>query len=276
SFTFIVPKNINYIVGNGKILFYANFEDGRMNDAGGGDSQILVGGGDKNAPNDNIPPQIKAYLNDESFVSGGITNESPLLIVKLYDESGISSIGDMGKSISAIINNNIKNEKKLDSYYKSDRDTYKSGTIKYKLSSSDGINDGFNSIKIKAFDTFGNGVENGGTIEFNVANHQNLTIKNLLNYPNPFTSNTVFHFDHNRAGDDLDILLQVYTVTGKLVKSLNSHTVSAHTHISDLVWDGKDDYGDNIGRGVYVYKLSVKALSDGFRKDEYQKLVILN
>ena len=276
SFTFIVPKNINYIVGNGKVLLYANFEDGRLNDAGGGDSQILVGGGDKNAPNENIPPKIKVYLNDESFVSGGITNESPLLIVKLYDESGISSIGDMGKSISAIINNNTKNEKKLDNYYKSDRDTYKSGTIKYKLASSDGINEGFNSIKIKAFDTFENGVENGGTIEFNVANHQNLTIKNLLNYPNPFTSSTVFHFDHNRAGDDLDILLQVYTVTGKLVKSLNSHTVSAHTHISDLVWDGKDDYGDNIGRGVYVYKLSVKALSDGFRKDEYQKLVILN
>ncbi|MBC7391422.1 MAG: type IX secretion system sortase PorU, partial [Opitutaceae bacterium] len=276
SFTFIVPKNINYIVGNGKVLLYANLEDGRMNDAGGGDSQILVGGGDKNSSTDNTPPQIKAYLNDESFVSGGIANENPLLIVKLYDESGISTIGDMGKSISAVINNNLKNEIKLDSYYKSDRDTYKSGTIKYKLSSADGINEGFNSIKIKAFDTFENGVENGSTIEFNVANHQNLTIKNLLNYPNPFTTNTVFHFDHNRAGDDLDILLQVYTVTGKLVKSLSSHTVYAHTHISDLVWDGKDDYGDNIGRGVYVYKLSVKALSDGFRKDEYQKLVILN
>ncbi len=276
TFTFIVPRNINYIVGNGKVLLYANFEDGQMSDAGGGDSQILIGGGDRNPKADNTPPTIKTYLNDESFISGGITNENPLLIVNLFDENGISSIGPLGSSITAVINNNIKGEKKLDSYYKSDRDTYKSGTIRYKLSAADGINEGYNSIKIKAFDNYNNSSENGGLIEFNVANHQNLTIKNLLNYPNPFTTNTVFHFDHNRAGDDLEIMLQVYTVTGKLVKSLNSHAIYAHTHISDLVWDGKDDYGDNIGKGVYVYKLSVKALSDGFRKDEYQKLVILN
>jgi len=74
----------------------------------------------------------------------------------------------------------------------------------------------------------------------------------------------------------LEMLLQIFTVTGKLVKSISNHSVGGGTHVSDFTWDGKDDYGDNIGRGVYVYKLSIKALSDGFKKDEFQKLVILN
>jgi flagellar hook assembly protein FlgD len=44
--------------------------------------------------------------------------------------------------------------------------------------------------------------------------------------------------------------------------------------VNGIYWDGKDDYGDNIGKGVYVYKLSVKA-DNGMKADTYQKLVIL-
>ena len=43
---------------------------------------------------------------------------------------------------------------------------------------------------------------------------------------------------------------------------------------SGIDWDGKDDYGDTIGRGVYVYKVEVKS-EDGSKGEEYQKLVIL-
>ena len=218
---------------------------------------------------------VKSFINDETFVQGGITNQNPLLLVKLYDESGISSVGGIGNSIIATLSHeNSQQQFVLDSYFKSDRDSYQSGTVKYRLSN---LKEGNYTVKVDASDANKNSVGRDGSIlEFNVINGGKLTLNKILNYPNPFTTNTTFHFDHNRAGDDLEVLLQIFTVTGKLVKTLSMYESSSNTHISNLHWDGKDEYGDNIGRGVYVYKLSVKALSDGAQKDEYQKLVILN
>src|SRR4030095_1430322 len=87
SFTFKVPKDINYQFGNGKLSLYA--ENG-TNDANGFFTNFIIGGLGTNADNDKEGPVIKAYLNDEKFVSGSITNENPVLIVKLSDSSGIN------------------------------------------------------------------------------------------------------------------------------------------------------------------------------------------
>ena len=273
NFTFIVSKDINYTVGLGKISLYANMENGTLADAGGF-LKINIGSAEKNVDVDITPPQVKVFLNDESFVQGGVTGNNPLLIVKLYDENGISSVGGIGTSITATLNSDSKNQIVLDSYFKSDRDSYQSGTIRYRLSN---LPEGDNNIKINAFDAnkIGVGKENG-ILNFTVLNSEKLALTHVLNYPNPFTNSTVFHFDHNRAGDNLEVMLQIFTVTGKLVKTFTSFEPNAKTHISDFHWDGKDDFGDKIGRGVYVYKLSVKALSDGVKKEAFEKLVILN
>lgn len=275
NFTFIVSKDINYRVDLGKISLYANVENGTLIDAGGAYNKIYIGSGEKNVPVDNTPPVVKSFINDETFVQGGITNQNPLLLVKLYDESGISSVGGIGNSITATLaHENSQQQFILDSYFKSDRDSYQSGTIKYRLSN---LKEGNYTVKVDASDANKNSVgRDGGVLEFNVINGGKLTLNKILNYPNPFTTNTTFHFDHNRAGDDLEVSLQIFTVTGKLVKTLSKFESSSNTHIGDMHWDGKDEYGDNIGRGVYVYKLSVRALSDGAKKEEFQKLVILN
>ena len=273
SFTFIVSKDINYRVDLGRISLYANAEDGTLVDAGGFFDNIYIGSGAKNVPIDNTPPVIKSFINDETFVQGGITNQNPLLLVKLYDESGISSVGGIGNSIMAtLVHENSQQQFVLDSYFKTDRDSYQSGTIKYRLTD---LKEGGYLLRVNASDANKNNVS-GGELEFNVINGSKLSLNKILNYPNPFTTNTTFHFDHNRAGDDLEVSLQIFTVTGKLVKTLSKFESSSNTHIGDMNWDGKDEYGDNIGRGVYVYKLSVKALSDGAKKEEFQKLVILN
>jgi hypothetical protein len=269
--TIVVPKNIDYSVGNGLISTYAHMENGAMVDAIGADGTPLIGGISTNTVVDNTPPQIKLYMNDESFVSGGYTNEKPVFIAKLFDENGISSVGEVGRAIKAVINNDSKSEVVLNSYYKADRDTYKSGTVRYQFSN---VPEGQKTIQLTAWDTDTNSAT--ATLDFNVLRYSNMSIKNILNYPNPFTTNTVFHFDHNRPGDDLDVMVQVFTVTGKLVKTMTTHEYNAKIHFSDIRWDGRDEFGDELGRGVYVYKVSVRALSDGAKLDEFQKLVILN
>jgi hypothetical protein len=102
-----------------------------------------------------------------------------------------------------------------------------------------------------------------------------LELNHILNYPNPFTERTAFYFEHNQPYEDLDVSIQVFSPSGKLVKSINQFVAaSAAYRIGPIPWDGFDDFGDRIGRGVYFYKLRVK-LSNGKYAEAYQKLVIL-
>jgi flagellar hook assembly protein FlgD len=72
------------------------------------------------------------------------------------------------------------------------------------------------------------------------------------------------------------VLLSIYSVSGKLIKTIDEHFYACSSHISDINWDGRDDFGDKIGKGVYIYKLNVRSLRDGSHNFKYQKLVILN
>ncbi|GAL87618.1 hypothetical protein MYP_4848 [Sporocytophaga myxococcoides] len=267
---FIIPKDISYQYDNGKISLYAsNFPSVR--DGAGSSTNIIIGGSDNNATDDITPPIIKAYLNDESFVFGGITNSNPKLIVNLFDESGINlASSGIGHEISLILDNS--NERIiLNEFYTTKLDNYKNGTVTFNLKN---LTPGNHSLKIKAWDTYNNSSDT--YLEFVVVNKEDVDISNVLNYPNPFTTHTEFHFDHNRAGDDIDVKIQIYTVSGKLIKTISERFYISPAHISNIFWDGLDDFGDKIGKGVYVYKVSVKSLSDGNHKSKFQKLFILN
>jgi flagellar hook assembly protein FlgD len=95
-----------------------------------------------------------------------------------------------------------------------------------------------------------------------------------LNYPNPFTTHTTFWFEHNRAGEDLSVLVQILTVSGKLVKSIRRTINTTGNRSSEIDWDGRDEYGAKIGRGVYIYLLRVRA-GDGSSVEKIEKLYIL-
>ncbi len=132
---------------------------------------------------------------------------------------------------------------------------------------------GRHSITVSAWDVYNNSGE--GYTEFVVAENAKLALDHVLNYPNPFTTYTEFWFEHNRPGDILDVKVEIFTVSGKLVKTILQQVNTESYRVDGIGWDGLDNYGDLIGRGVYVYKLSVKAASDNAKAVEFQKLVIL-
>ncbi|WP_037575047.1 type IX secretion system sortase PorU [Sporocytophaga myxococcoides] len=267
---FIIPKDISYQYNKGKISLYAN-NSPDIRDGAGSSTNIIIGGSDKNASDDITPPTIKAYMNDESFIFGGITNTNPKLIVNLFDESGINlASSGIGHEISLIIDNS--NEPiSLNEFYTTKLDNYKNGTVTFNLKN---LTPGNHSIKIKAWDTYNNSSDS--YLEFVVVNKEEIDLSQIINYPNPFTTHTEFHFDHNRSGDDIDVMIQIYTVSGKLIKTMSERFYVSPVHISNIFWDGRDDFGDKIGKGVYIYKVSVKSLSDGNHKSKFQKLLILN
>jgi len=96
----------------------------------------------------------------------------------------------------------------------------------------------------------------------------------VLNYPNPFTTHTTFFFEHNRPGQELDVILQVFTVSGRLIRTIERTMITAGYRSDPVEWDGRDDAGDKIGRGVYLYRLTVRSY-DGQTAEQFQKLLIL-
>jgi hypothetical protein len=266
KFSFVVPRDINYQFGKGKISYYA--ENGSM-DANGAETQWVIGGtGTGN--NDKEGPRIKAFLNDEKFISGGLTNQQPLLLLKLADSSGINVLGTgLGHDLIAMIDNDPNQVFVLNEFYQSEINSYQQGTVRYQLPK---LPEGPHTLTIKAWDVMNN--SNELQVDFRIAEDSELRLEHVLNYPNPFTSNTTFWFDHNRPGDELKVHIQVFTVNGKLVKTIRNTILSTGNRSNEVQWDGKDDFGAKLGRGVYIYILKV-ATSDGRTATKIEKLYLL-
>lgn len=273
---FVVPKDIGVPVGQGKVSFYAQTEL-PLQDQAGASFDVEIGGINENAEEDNVGPVIKLYMNDENFVSGGITNEEPTLLAKLEDENGINTASGIGHDIVAILDGDEANPIVLNNYYQANIDDYKSGEVTYPLRD---LEPGLHTLTLKAWDVYNN--SSTTQIEFVVYDKdEKLIINNVLNYPNPFVDYTEFWFNHN-SSTSLDVSIQIFTISGKLVRTLNGQTGvegccnNGQSSLSrDIIWDGRDDFGEKIGKGVYIYKLKVRSPQLNKQVEKVEKLVIL-
>ncbi|MCT4581655.1 MAG: type IX secretion system sortase PorU [Flavobacteriales bacterium] len=266
-FSFIVPKDISFQYGNGRISYYA--ENGET-DANGYTEQPIIGGINEHAADDNEPPVISLYMNNDKFVSGGVTDENPSLFAKVFDENGINTVGNgVGHNIEAILDKNTTNAIILNDFYETDLDTYKSGKITYPF---ENLEEGAHTLSLKVWDVYNNSQTED--IEFVVASNEELALDHILNYPNPFTTKTEFSFEHNQVCDYLDVQIQIYTISGKVVKTINQRAHTSGYRVDGIQWNGTDDYGDNIGKGVYVYKVKV-VNEKGDKVEKFEKLVVL-
>lgn len=267
SFTFVVPKDINYQVGPGRVSCYA--ESTTLN-ASGYDNDPLVGSTAEDVVLDEQGPRIDLFLNDDRFVRGGMTNEDPLLFAKIFDDNGINTVGSsIGHDLLATLDENSEQAIVLNDLYEADLDTYKSGQVRYRF---DDLSEGSHTLRLKAWDAHNNSSES--TTDFVVAASAELALDHVLNYPNPFTTHTEFYFEHNRPCTTLNAQVQVFTVAGRLVKTINRQLTCEGFRTEPMAWDGTDDFGDKLGRGAYVYRLHV-ATTEGEDAEKFEKLVIL-
>ena len=273
SLVFVIPKDINYNVsgGLGKISLYAADATNKV-DANGFQLK-KVGGASTNAPTDTTPPVIALFMDDETFAFGGLTGQNSTLIARLQDESGINTTGaGIGHDITAVLDGDAAKLVVLNDAYVGNVNDFTSGKVNNLFKD---LAAGPHSLRFKAWDTYNNSAERD--IEFVVANNEKLALGHVLNYPNPFAGETKFFFDHNHAGEDLDVQVQIFTVAGRLVRTLNATVPGADAHQRSISWNGRDDYDDQLARGVYVYRLSVRVRSEsGGVASKYEKLVILN
>jgi len=265
SFEFIVPKDINYQYGYGKLSYYAT--DSILGDATGVDEAIIVGGVSEYASIDFEGPSIQLFMNDTNFVSGGYTNNSPELLALLFDESGINTVGTgIGHDLTAVLDDDIWSQYILNDYYESDLNSFQSGKLNYPFFD---LPDGNHNVSFKAWDVHNN--SSNVDIDFFVTSSSELAIEHLFNYPNPSSSFTNFVFEHNRPGEALSIIVDIFSLNGELIKTLSSEVLSTGFRDESIVWNISSD----VSRGVYVYRLSVKSENDNSISQKTEKLIIV-
>lgn len=269
EFGFVVPRDIAIGTGKGRISFYAK-RNQLLFDKSGFDTTINVGGTNFNAPADNTPPKVKLYMNDLTFVNGSLTNQNPIFLAFLEDENGINTASGIGHDIQVVLDGNEANPYKLNDYYETELDNYKKGKLKFPFRN---LAPGIHTLKFYAWDVYNNPIT--AELTFVVAGDSNITISNVLNYPNPFVNYTQFWFTHNKPFEPLEVQVQVLTISGKIVWTKNQTVTNDGFLSRDITWDGKDDFGDRIGKGVYIYKLTVKSLVTNTKAEKFEKLVIL-
>jgi hypothetical protein len=231
-----------------------------------------------NTNKDTIPPRIRLAMDNPSFVYGGLTGTNTTLIARLFDESGINTAGSgIGHEITATLDNNPTKLTILNDFYTAKADSFQSGEVRYSFKE---LSPGPHVLHLKAWDNFNNSATRD--IEFIATKTDKIALSHVLNYPNPFATHTTFHFDHNRSNEELDVQVQIFTVSGRLVRTLRATFPAGSSHIpqsasdNTLSWNGRDEFNDPLARGVYVYRVNVRSLRDASTASKFEKLVILN
>lgn len=265
---FIVPKNILYQEGTGKVLMFAISDDQSM-DASGSEFKLKIGGSSTVNIGDNNPPDISVYMDDRDFKWGGITGKNPYILVDLFDESGIATTGlGVGHDLKAILDDSITFE--LNHFYTAKKDTYQEGVVYMQLKN---LAVGRHHIKVEAWDILNNG--NSAELEFVVSNDNQLKIFHVKSNPNPFRNSSVVSFRHSRTGENLKVMANLVSLTGQTVFSQEFYVRKADATVDLWEWNGENNDGQLVDKGMYIVLLTVQSEKDGTVDRSYGKIIYL-
>ncbi|HNP20347.1 MAG TPA: type IX secretion system sortase PorU [Fulvivirga sp.] len=266
---FIVPKNISYQLGNSKINLYAHQATG-LRDANGSDIKLKIGGTASSPPTDNEGPEIKLYMGDSLNTNLSGVSHNTFLVATFKDESGINLSGfGLGNNITATLDG--EQTFVMNAYYQAHLNSYKKGSLRFPIT---GLSKGEHAIVVKAWDTYNNSSES--RIDFTVADPNSIVIYNLKNYPNPFTNTTNFKFSHNRAGENLKVTLDIISPISGTVFTSDFEIDNSPSEINLFEWNGESVTGDKLDAGIYIFRVTVRSIRDGAKKQDYKKLILIN
>jgi len=270
AFDFIVPKNIAYETGTGKLSLYAAVPAAGK-DASGAYADFKIGGSEQNAAADNTPPTLQLYMGDTTFVNGGVVTPNTMLIARVQDASGINiSNYGIGNTMVAVLDDDdavfVLNE-----YYSANTDDFTKGWINFPVK---GLAPGRHRITVRVWDTYNNPAQ--AVIDFIVTDGEKLIIESFGSYPNPCQGETTFFFTHNRSGDDLSVHLEINLATGQHVETYDILVSGSPYHVNLLEINTLTTNGKKLQPGLYLARLVVRSLSNGSKNERVAKLIVLN
>ncbi len=263
---FFVPKDITYGGVSGRVNLY--FKDNANKFDGNGFRQQLRVGGTAGNITDRVGPTIKIGFDGvDNFQSGDVVGDNPVLRAIISDTlSGVNITGEIGHKITLALDGRAEEKIDITDLFNYDAGSYTRGAALYALGA---LTEGRHTVEIKAWDNLNN--SNSATAEFVVRPKNQLVLSDVLNYPNPFRNRTTFTFELNF--DDTEVRVKIFTLAGRLIRTLAGAGARGFNQID---WDGRDEDGDILANGVYLYKIIATQNLGGeaLRAEEIGKLVV--
>ncbi len=264
SFEFTVPVNIDYNFDKGRINLFAtdtiSFQEAIDH------SDLIIGGTSNQFNSDEEGPEINIFIDDINFISGDEVSKSPLLIVEAYDQSGLNltNMNSYQKMIGIVDDTTTIY---LNDYFTYNKDDYQRGIIRYPLGD---LGSGRHKIEIKITDNYNNLSSN--SVVFIIGENNRLNIKNVMNFPNPFSDNTTFKFDLPQEDQSIFVNLEIYDLRGNKVYNYTHTYEFSPLIVEDIYWNGNDLNNYPLPQGIYIYKLHVNNLVNGKKVTVHNKV----
>lgn len=268
NISFAVPMDINYSDKAGIMNFHAVSSDKQML-AHGYCTNFIVGG-TATVDNDSIGPSIYCYLNSPSFVNGGNVNSTPYFVAQITDANGINSTGNgIGHDLQLIIDGDMAKTYTLNDNFVYDFGTYTSGTTYYQLPE---LSAGKHTLKFRAWDILNN--SSTVSLDFNVVRGLTPKLFNVGVTKNPASTSTTFIINHDRVGTTMDVDIDVFDASGRLLWTRHESGVSTGGAYTST-WNLCTDSGQQLQTGVYLYRVRV-ACEGSSQASKANKLVVIS
>lgn len=268
NLSFAVPMDINYSDKAGIMNFHAVSSDKQML-AHGYCTNFIVGG-TATIDNDSIGPSIFCYLNSPSFVNGGNVNSTPYFVAQITDANGINSTGNgIGHDLQLIIDGDMAKTYTLNDNFVYDFGTYTSGTTYYQIPE---LSAGKHTLKFRAWDILNN--SSTVSLDFNVVRGLTPKLFNVGVTKNPASTSTTFIINHDRVGTTMDVDIDVFDASGRLLWTRHESGVSTNGAYTST-WNLCTDSGQQLQTGVYLYRVRV-ACEGSSQASKANKLVVIS
>lgn len=262
---FVVPKDINYQFGEGRVSYYAH--NGVNLDAAGHYSELIVGGSSDNIASDDEGPEIELFMNDRKFKNGGIVNPDGTLLVYLADDLGINVSGtSIGHDLTATLDGTTTYI--LNDFYRSELNDFTKGLATFPLND---LAPGIHTIEVRAWDVSNN--SSRASITFEVVEGMDGLI-NAFAYPNPFVDQVTFVFEHDLLGQQADIEIDVYNAIGQYQQTVKYSAVLTGNRMEVPFAFVDKLLLDTLAKGMHFFKIKVTATELNISKESnFEKFV---
>ena len=251
--SFVVPRNMDYRPGAGRVSVYAIRSDSLADAAG--QLSIQVGGAAAN-PADQTPPQFRAYLNDSTFQDGQTVPANPVLWINTFDASGISiSSAGLGQDLTAVLNDTATYI--LNDYFQAQPDDYQRGTIRFPFRN---LPAGSYTLRIKIWDNYTNSTEQ--TLRFIVAGESGVQLTSSSLFPNPFKERLSFSIAHNRPEEDLEVTIRLFSMSGQLIHSFNHLYYASEPILTGTIELNGSSLFIDPKIALYLYDIQIRSIKD--------------
>lgn len=258
--TIPMPAEISDNYAPATLNLYARSADA---DASGIERRFYVYGYKDRETADSVAPRIETlYLNHSSFKEGEKVSESPSVIARISDDTGLNmSLAGIGRQMTLRLDEGKRTYTDVADYFTPEAGGTRSGTIVYPLTE---LTDGAHSLQLKIWDTAGNSAER--TIRFTVDNEAPARLIDVYTDACPAFGSVNFYIVHDRADSAEEVTIEVYDLMGRQVWTSTRRSVSDISGSFPITWNLTDKGGRRVNRGIYIYRATAEGTGSISRK----------